>query len=531
MQQMYSCPNCNAPVAYGQPYCQNCRTVFNWQAPPAQGQYQSSAEQDRQQQQWQSSAPGSPPSGQPAQDQPRSTDGGPGLLQTLIDNRVIIAKIAAIAVAAAALIGAGLALQGQIAKWFAAPVLVSFEPSSPAITAGQEATLQWQVVGANSVSISPGIGTVPSSGARTVSPGTTTIYTLVAGNPFGSVRKSITVAVTGVLPAINSFSIDPGNIFTGQSATVSWDVEGSTSVSIAPELGTVSPSGTRTISPGSTTRYVLSAANSAGTKTASATLTVTSSNAPIVTTFAASPDSIKSGEVSTLTWDIIGAKSIMISQGIGGVASKGSAPVTPAATTTYTVTAASDYGSVTRTVTVVVDTSGTTNTANTAITKDPPVVNTFSASRDSIMLGDNITLTWAVEGARTVSISPGIGNVPSSGWMMVIPTATTTYQLSAVNTFGTETAEAPVTVNTEPDGVAPLIRAFTATPGSISEGGTSSLTWDIKGATLLIIDQSIGIPASKYSQPVSPAVTTSYSLTAINSYGTDNATVTVNVVP
>lgn len=147
------------------------------------------------------------------------------------------------------------------------------------------------------------------------------------------------------------------------------------------------------------------------------------------------------------------------------------------------------------------------------------------------MLGDNITLNWDVKGARAVSISPGVGNVPSSGWVMVIPTATTTYQLSAVNTFGTETAEAPVTVNVEPDGIAPLIRSFTATPTSISEGGTSNLSWDIKGATLLIIDQGIGIPASKFSQPVSPAVTTSYWLTAINSYGTDNATATVTVVP
>ena len=114
---------------------------------------------------------------------------------------------------------------------------------------------------------------------------------------------------------------------------------------------------------------------------------------------------------------------------------------------------------------------------------------------------------------------------------MVIPTATTTYKLSAVNTFGTETAEATVTVNKSTDGTAPVIKSFTAAPSSIPEGGTSSLSWEIKGATIFTINQGIGIPASKYSQPVSPAETTTYTLTAINSYGTDNATVTVTVVP
>jgi hypothetical protein len=193
--------------------------------------------------------------------------------------------------------------------------------------------------------------------------------------------------------------------------------------------------------------------------------------------------------------------------------------------------AANDYGSITKSFTVTVDTTNITNTTDTAITKTPPVINIFSANQNSITLGDNITLTWAVTRARTVSISPDIGTVPSSGWTMVIPTATTAYKLSAVNTFGTETAETIVTVHTSTEGTAPVIKAFVAVPDSISEGGTSSLSWDIKGATIFIINQGIGIPISKYSQPVSPAVTTTYTLTAINSYGTDNATAIVTIIP
>ncbi|MCX6002727.1 MAG: hypothetical protein NTY79_09425, partial [Chloroflexi bacterium] len=317
-------------------------------------------------------------------------------MQLINNNRGIIAKISVTLIIVAALIGAGIALQGVISKWIAAPVVASFNASSATITSGQPATLQWEVTGVTSVSISPGIGTVSSSGTREVSPGTTTTYALIANNTFGSARKSVTITVTGALPAIASFSVDKDSIITGQSATLSWSVTGATSVSISPGVGPVSMTGTESVSPASTTAYTLTATNDAGNSTASATLKVTSSKAPIITTFSAIPGSIKSGELSTLTWDIIGAKSINISQGIGGVASKGATQVAPAATTTYTLTVDSDYGSETRSVTVTVDTSSVTGRTGTAITKDPPAINTFSANKNSITSGDNITLTWAV---------------------------------------------------------------------------------------------------------------------------------------
>ncbi len=531
MQQTYYCPNCRAPVAYGQPQCANCQTVLNWQGSQTQGQYQSSDPQyAQQQQQWNQAAADNRSAGSEFQgrSQPPDGDEGPGLLQWIKNNRSMVTKISIIVLVVAALIVTGIALQGEISKWFAAPVITAFDAGSSTIISGQEVTLQWDVSGASSVSISPGIGTVSFSGTRKMSPDETTTFTLTAGSRFGgSVSKAVTVTVTGKPPTVNSFKASPGGIYVGQTATLSWSVTGATSVAIQPEVGTVSPSGSKIVSPGSTTRYVLTASNSEGNSTASATLNVSTSNAPIITTFSASPTSINAGDDATLIWDVIGAKSININQGIGGVASKGSAIVKPAGTAIYTLRADSDYGSVTESVTVTVDTSNTGT--GPAITKDPPEIKTFSASQKSIMLGDEITLTWAVDAARTVSISPSVGGVPSSGWKTIIPTATTTYKLSAINTFGTETAEVTVTVSVSTDGAAPLIRSFTASPISITQGETSSLTWDIKGATKLIIDQGIGILTSKYGQTVSPGETTDYTLTAINSYGTDNATVTVTV--
>jgi len=51
MQQMYSCPNCGAPVAFGVRFCTNCGTPLNWpsqpqaQPPPAHQESPSYQEQ------------------------------------------------------------------------------------------------------------------------------------------------------------------------------------------------------------------------------------------------------------------------------------------------------------------------------------------------------------------------------------------------------------------------------------------------------------------------------------------------------
>ena len=492
------------------------------QTPP---QYQSP---DPNQQQWNQQQQSYQSSGFQGQNQPQKRDDQPGLLQRIQSYKGTIVKISIALVIVAVLIGAGIAMKGEIVKLISKPVVESFDASSAEIITGQAATLQWNVTGVSSVSIIPGIGTASSSGTKTVSPKTTTKYTLLANNLFGSVSGSQTITVREPPPSIDNFSFDTGSIFAGQSATLSWNVAGATSVSISPEIGTVSSTGTKSVTPGSTTTYTLTASNSAGNATASAIVTVSESSAPLILVFSSSPDSIKAGETSTLAWEVIGSTSINITQGIGGVGAKGSVVVTPNTTTAYTLTA----GSATKSVTVKVDATNVKSTAGSTIPTSAPKISTFTASPNAITLGDTITLSWAVTGVRAVSISPDVGDSLPSGSLSIIPTATTTYTLSANNHYGTENATATVTVSTITDNVTPpVIRSFTATPSNISARGTSSLNWDIKGATAIIIDQGIGTPASHYSQDVSPAETTTYTLTAINSAGIDKKTVTVTVVP
>ena len=78
-------------------------------------------------------------------------------------------------------------------------------------------------------------------------------------------------------------------------------------------------------------------------------------NPPTISSFIADPASIPEGESSTLSWVVTGATTVSINQGIGTVDLSGSIIVSPAATTIYTLTATNSAGSITDTVTVIVD--------------------------------------------------------------------------------------------------------------------------------------------------------------------------------
>jgi peptidoglycan-associated lipoprotein len=85
-------------------------------------------------------------------------------------------------------------------------------------------------------------------------------------------------AQTAEKPAINFFNAEPSTIDKGQGSSLRWSVTNATSITIDQSIGQVSPNGRRTVYPGDTTTYTLSASNSQGEST-TGTVTVTV-NAP-----------------------------------------------------------------------------------------------------------------------------------------------------------------------------------------------------------------------------------------------------------
>jgi len=99
-----------------------------------------------------------------------------------------------------------------------------------------------------------------------------------------------------------------------------------------------------------------------------------------------------------------------------------------------------------------------------------PVIKAFDTDTKSIIIGKSATLNWNVTGATSVSISPDIGNVASTGTRIVSPTSTTIYTLTATNTVGTISAELQVLVGAIPQSKLELY-SIAAEEGYVRSGG------------------------------------------------------------
>src|SRR5208282_2979870 len=134
----------------------------------------------------------------------------------------------------------------------------------------------------------------------------------------------------------------------------------------------------------------------------------------------------------------------------------------------------------------------------------PASISSFTASSSSITSGTSATLTGVFANGTGV-ITPG--NLPATSGVAVnvSPTATTTYTLTVTPTSGTAvTATATVTVNP-----APSIASFTASPTTITDGSSATLTGVFANGTGVITPGNL--PAtSSVAVTVSPTATTTY---------------------
>ena len=355
-----------------------------------------------------------------------------------------------------------------------------------------------------------------------------TTFTPVVGQSYGfrltvkntdNLSASDTVQISTMSAAaarVTQFTANPASINAGQSSTLTWVVTNATSVTISPNIGSVDArSGSVAVSPAATTTYTLTATGATGDTTATTTVTVVGSGAgnPQILRFEANPLSIAPGGSSTLSWATSGATQVSIS-GVGSVNPNGSTTVSPAQTTTYTLTATSSDGkSVTAPITVTV-----------AAANVPQIV-TFVATPQNIDAGSSTKLCWQVTGSTNISISPNVGtNLNANDCATVSPSTTTTYTLTATNAQGQIQGNATVNVGQV------RIISFTSDPiFSTRAGDPVTLTWQTSNATSVVIVGNELPPTTldpNGSLTVKPISNTTYTLTA---YGPGGQTVSVTI--
>jgi len=378
---------------------------------------------------------------------------------------------------------------------------------------GETLTFNWVQIAGPTVTINNATAAIATF---TAAAGQSYSFRLTVKNT-DNLSASASTSVSTASPAalqITLFSATPAAIQPGQSSTLTWSVQNSTSVSISPTVGNVAASGSTSVSPTATTTYTLTASGPGGTITATVTVQVGTPppGNPQIIRFEANPVSIAPGQSSTLSWTTSGATTVTISPNVGSVALNGSVQVTPAQTTTYTLTA----------------TNGTSVSAPVTVIVAPaniPQILTFVANPQTIDAGQSSQLCWQVSGATNIQIDPGVGtNLNANDCATVKPSVTTTYTLTATNATGT--IKANVTVNVG----AVRITSFQANPvTSTAAGNPVVLSWTTQNASSVVLvgselgPQTLNVNGSFTVNPITNSI---YTLTA---YGPGGQTVSVTI--
>lgn len=123
------------------------------------------------------------------------------------------------------------------------------------------------------------LSTSPSFSTSTLKAGTHYIYFKVQNNRgawSNEPYRIVNVLPVGVIkPFVRSFKAVPAVIFEGESTTLAWDVSDAITVTISPDIGNLPGTGSRLVSPKTTTTYTITVTNKAGSVTEEVKVTVT----------------------------------------------------------------------------------------------------------------------------------------------------------------------------------------------------------------------------------------------------------------
>ncbi len=325
----------------------------------------------------------------------------------------------------------------------------------------------------------------------TVSPTTTTIYTVTGTDLLGCVTSNTINALVNPKPTI-TVSSSTTTICAGSSATLT------ASGIISYTWNSGATTSTIAVTPSITTTYTISGTDALGCSNTQ-TYSLMVNPKPILTTVF-SPTAICPGGTATLSAS--GATSYTWNPG---------ALIGPTVTVTRTVS--------TSYVLTGKDAFGCTNTKTTVLTVKAKPTITFAASTPTAIC-DGATAILTPTGAVTYTWSSGA----TTTTIAVTPTTTTNYTVTGTGTTGcinTKTMSLLVNAN-------PVVSTF-ATPGTICSGATSTLVALGANSYTWSPGSTVGALIT-----VNPTTSTIYTVTGKNGVGCTNATtvsLTVNPLP
>jgi hypothetical protein len=172
-----------------------------------------------------------------------------------------------------------------------------------------------------------------------------------------------------------------------------------------------------------------------------------------------------------------------------------------------------------------------------AVTNQPPTAYIDSVSPANIAPGETVTFTGhGVDPDGTIgayswqsSLDGDLSTAPSFKTSTLSP-GTHTIWFKVQDDGGEWSKQVLATVIVVPKGAdQPIINSFSSSPGHIAPGGSSTLSWDVSGATAVSIDPGVGNVSLNGTREVFPNATTTYTMTATGAAGKMTATAQIIV--
>ncbi|HWV38597.1 MAG TPA: lamin tail domain-containing protein [Vulgatibacter sp.] len=380
------------------------------------------------------------------------------------------------------------------------PRVLSFTADPAEVDEGGRVRLSWTTENAERIQLFEGLEEIDlqgqdlAAGAADVHPGASTTYRLVASKGDRSDENSLQVKVKG-FPSV-AMTVSPSPIDFGDETTIEWTTEDAVDVAITDQAGQlldggpVEPSGSRTISPGMTTTYRLTATGESGKEShVSATVEVR----PVVLSFALVTDApAGEGDLVALQWTTGGATSLEISnlEGevktiVGAQVASGSAAMQVGASGKFELVARSGRFEDRSEVEVEL--------------VHVPAIGAFGPTGDVVSLVDGtavVRLRWTgVARAETLELdSDTLGRIDlgpddlESGFKDVEIEADTSFTLTARNAAGFVSETADVRAVPMPE-----VISVSTWPDYVGAGEEVELTWATADATNVVIEAN-GMP-------------------------------------
>ncbi len=325
-----------------------------------------------------------------------------------------------------------------------------------------------------------------------VTPGATTNYVVTGVNLAGCTNTAAATVSVNSIPVL-TLSSSPSTICAGATSTLS--ASGATTYTWNPGALT---GANVTVSPVSTTIYTVTGAN--GSCSSSQTLQLVVNPTPTINA-TATPTIVCPGGSSTLS----ASGAISYTWNPGGVINA-TVNVTPAVSTTYTVSGTNGFGcNGTRTISVIVN---------------PTPTITLVATNTSICSGNSTTITANTTGAGPYSYTWNPGALSGSS-VVVSPLTSTIYTVNGTNStgcLGTRTINIIVTPTPTVNLSSSLNPICSGNSTTLSATGATSYTWNpgsLSGSSVV----------------VSPLTTTQYTVVGQTGICTASNVITVTVNP